>query len=71
MKVNLEVNIKPFNVPNFVVIEKKAGTRQEGFKESPAIPLNELGEDVIWKLCDEFCNEVYKKAGVKTPPTCA
>lgn len=66
MKVKIEVDLKPFNVPNFVVIKN----RSDGIDGNTSFALNELDESTIWALCAEFCNEVYKKAGVQPPPTC-
>lgn len=70
MKVQLEVKIKPFTVPNFVVIENEPSPRQEGFKPSDGVPLSALDSLTLDRLCTDFRNEVFRKAGKEQPPTC-
>ena len=66
MKVNITVNIKPFNVPNFVV--SKESDTDGAAKES--YPLHCLDIETIEKLCDDFKIAVFNKAGLPMPPTC-
>lgn len=68
MRVQLDVEINPFSVPNFVTIVEKPKPRQDGFKPSEGIPLSELDEITLEKMCDEFRASVFKKAGKSRPP---
>ena len=60
MKTTVEVEIKPFIVPNFVV--------QVGEGEQP-FSLSLLSPDTLDKMCNEFRDAVFKKAGKAQPPT--
>jgi len=67
MKVNIEVELRGFNVPNFVIIEAKL----EEKVEAQSIPLSSLEAVTLHKMCEEFRNEVFKKAGKSQPPRSA
>ncbi len=68
MKATIEVKLKPFQVPNFVLTEAEAKPRQEGMQEVPKYSLAELDAETLEKLCDEFVISVFKKAGKQQPP---
>lgn len=68
MKAKIEITLKPFQVPNFVLTEQEAGLRQEGMIESPKYALSELSAETLDALCEQFTNEVFKKAGKQRPP---
>jgi len=68
MKTTIEVELQPFTVPNFVLTVAKAGLKQEGFQEAPKYSLSELSVDTLDKMCIDFRNEVFKKAGKIQPP---
>ena len=68
MLMTIEVKLKPFSVPNFVIVEVESNPRQEGFKESPKYSLSDLDANTLEKLCEEFTVEVFKKAGKQRPP---
>ena len=70
MKVNIEVKLKPFQVPNFVLVEPTPGRRDEGMKEPSKFHLSDLDSDSLAKLCDEFRKQVFAKAGKTEPDTC-
>lgn len=65
MKVTLEVEINSFTVPNFVTVAKKEGRAAE-----ESIPLSALDSLTLDRLCSDFRNEVFRKAGKEQPPTC-
>jgi len=65
--MKLTIELQPFTVPNFVRPIAPPGARQDGWKETPAIPLGELNVETLEGLCSEFREAVFKKAG-KTPP---
>lgn len=70
MKAQLEVTLKPFIVPNFVILEQPPRSREEGFKEADKVPLSSLDPITLEKLCSDFTNEIFKKAGKTRPPRC-
>ena len=61
------IELQPFSTPNFVRPVLPIGRRQDGFVEVPPIPLSDLSVDTLEKLCAEFRNEVFKKAGKDVP----
>lgn len=64
MKTFIEVKLKPFGVPNFVVRDSDpvAGREQQSF------PLSELSAETLEAMCEEFTREVFKKANKQRPP---
>ena len=68
MKVTLEVDLQPFTVPNFVRAVSKPGRREDGPKELPCYPLSSLDSWTLHKLCCNFRDEVFMKAGKEQPP---
>lgn len=64
-KVALEV--KPWIVPNFVLIETPPGLRQDGWKPMPGMALKDVDPDVLSQMCDQFRTEVFEKAGKQDP----
>ena len=68
MKLTIEVDLKPFTVPNFVLSEGNAVKTTDGdFIEKPKYRLKDLSSDVLISLCNKFVEDVFKKAG-RTPP---
>jgi len=65
MKIEIEVKIKDFRVPNFVVRE---GTEGEENESAGSIPLSDLSPNDLETLCDTFRRDVFKKAGKSRPP---
>ncbi len=68
MKVSVDVTLRPFTVPNFVLIEEKERPRSEGFVEPQKFALGDLSSETLEKLCEEFTDSVFKKAGKNRPP---
>lgn len=62
MKLNVEVDLRPFKTPNFVN-EKTSRDDESGRQWA----LNELDAYTLERLCEEFTREVFKKAGKKRP----
>ena len=62
MTITVDVKIKPFIVPNYVIQETTAGRKQDGFKESPKFVLHELDDFTLQALCDQFVEDVFAKA---------
>jgi hypothetical protein len=70
MKATLQVELKPFQTPNFVIAVGKPGLKQDGMQELPSYPLSDLDADTLDKMCRDFRDEVFRKAGKEQPPTC-
>lgn len=60
MKVQLD--LRPFTVPNFVSVVSKPRPREEGMQEPPKFALSELSEEALNDLCNHFRREVFNKA---------
>lgn len=71
MKVEIKLDLLPFNTPNYVLVKQQPGGKEDGFKEGLKFHLKELDPCTLAKLCDEFRTEIFKKAGKQQPPTCA
>ena len=63
MKINLEVEVEPFQTPNFV-----RGVKRKGEDEGVAYPLELLNAVTLEILCDQFRDEVFRKAKKNRPP---
>ena len=59
--VNLELN--PFPVPTEVTIKLPPGKREDGLKSPPTIKLENLSEEALSALCEEFTAAVFVAAG--------
>lgn len=68
MKVTLEVELQPFQTPNYVLTKPKPLERQEGMQEAPKYHLSELDSATLDRLCRGFRSEVFRKAGKAMPP---
>lgn len=64
--MEVKLQLKPFTVPNFVLVEGSPRPRQEGFREGRKFRLSELDESTLEEMCNEFRASVMAKAGVKT-----
>ena len=67
MEVSIKIKLKPFQVPSFVLTEKE-GLKQDGIQEVPKFRLSDLDSHTLDKLCEEFRDSVFKKAGKEQPP---
>lgn len=65
----MNIELQPFQTPNFVIAKTAPRPRQEGFQEAPKWPLSEVPESELSRLCDEFRAEVFRKAGKTDPKT--
>ena len=68
MKTSIEINLKPFYVPNFVIAIDPARPREEGFVETRSFALSELDPVTLEKMCEAFTTGIFKKAGKQRPP---
>lgn len=71
MKVTLEVELQDFQTPNFVRAVAKAGKREDGMQEPVSYPLSDLDSLTLDRLCNNFRNEIFQKAGKGQPPRAA
>lgn len=69
MKALIEVKLKPFTVPDFVLADESPKERQYGFSEGRAYALSELDAETLEALCWKFKQEVFAKAGKQMLPT--
>lgn len=67
MRITIDQEIKEFSVPSFVIPVSKPGNRQEGFKDPEGIPLRDLDQMVLDKLCIAFRRAVFQKAEKQDP----
>lgn len=61
------IDLQPFSVPNYVRQVSPIGKREDGWKETPEIPLSELSAETLEAMCAQFRGAVFEKAG-KMPP---
>ncbi len=53
--------LRPFNTPNYVIVEMPPRPRQEGFVEGPKYHLRDVPEETIVQMCEDFKAEVLRK----------
>lgn len=68
MKVKIDIELQPFTVPNYVLAKESPQPRENGFQEGRKFHISELNRDTLWRLCEDFRDEVFKKANVQQPP---
>lgn len=64
MKMKIEMKLKPFSLPNFILIE---GAERDG----NSIPVSALDSYQLEQMCDDFRDRLFKHAGVNQPPQLA
>jgi len=60
--IKLNVELIPFNIPNYVIVKRPPRPRNQGFEEGPKYHISELDEDTLNQLCDQFKSDVLAKA---------
>lgn len=60
--VALPIKVKPFDIPECVVLDMPAGRKQDGPIALPKISLKDLPDDVLAALIEEFAENVMKVA---------
>lgn len=58
----LPLKVRPFDVPTHVTVELPPGRRQDGVQPLPKISLDNLPDDVLAALIEEFTEAVMKAA---------
>ena len=69
MKATIQVELQPFTIPNYVRSVERPGKKEDGFVETIAYPLSDLDSFTLDRLCQQFRNEVFRKAGKEQPPS--
>jgi hypothetical protein len=68
MEATFKVKLKPFTVPNYVLVDLPPGKREDGFTEGPKYRLEDLDPVTLEAMCDEFRDAVFGKAKKSRPP---
>jgi hypothetical protein len=63
MKTSVQFETYPFDVPPRISVKNPSGVGQD-----LELPLCAFDANTLWRLCDDFRNEVFSKAGVQQPP---
>lgn len=72
MKVNVTMEIVPFNVPDTVRIVGPSKKKQDGFTaDTYTLSIRDLEPNDLDELCRQFRNAVFEKAGKQQPPVAA
>lgn len=66
MRLEIEVKVRAFTVPNHINISIHGNA-----VEDTHIPLSEFKAKVLERMCDDFRDEIFKKAGKTQPPVIA
>ena len=83
MQAKIEINLKPFRTPNYVLTEDNPPapmappaqpapmtpltSRDECRDELPKYKLSELSVGTLNDLCEQFKQDIFKKAGKELP----
>lgn len=67
MKVTtkVEFELKPFTVPNYVMIEPRVVDHERSLEDK--LHLQDIDEMALDRLCNEFRDAVFNKAGKQQP----
>jgi len=63
VKSKIEVELKPFNIPNYAIME-----RHEPGDDERSFPLSMIDANTLDRMCDAFRDAVFNKAGKQQPP---
>lgn len=67
MKITIDVELQPFEIPVYVNVVEPPKLKQAGFSKLRQIPLNELSAETLEQLCREFRRGVFRVAGKDLP----
>lgn len=65
--MRMQVPIKPFTTPNFVILDIPERSKQAGFQELQCLPIKDVDVETLDKLCQDFREAVFTKAGKPDP----
>ena len=60
---NVSLKLKPFPIPDKVVVELPAGLKQDGMQPLPTLTLAQLSDETLAELIEEFSTNVLIAAG--------
>ena len=61
MKIMTEIELKPFQVPNF------ARAKQQTEEDAPGFSVSDISQDALDGLALQWISDLYKKAGKQSP----
>lgn len=64
--MNMPMQLRPFTVPNFVIVELPQPPK-ESAQSCPSLSIEDLDEQTLSGLCDEFRANVFARAGKQDP----
>lgn len=67
MKMNMEFDVVLFNVPGSVIQTQVRDRLAIEYKQVRSFTLAEISEEILSKLCEQFREDVFKKAGKVDP----
>ena len=67
MKIQIEVEIKPFYVPDCVALLPPVGEKAAGIMEARTVSLKDLDTKTLSRLCEDFTREVFNAADKQRP----
>jgi hypothetical protein len=70
MKATIQLELKPFQVPNFVLGQVSASEEFAGM-EPLSFPLTALDPEILERMCSDFKKSVFSKAKKVPPPQCS
>jgi hypothetical protein len=59
----MKLELNPFDVPDHVTVKLPPGRREDGMQALPTIALQDIDEETLASLCDEFTEAVFAAAG--------
>jgi len=62
----IKLKLRPFTLPNFVHFENPTGKREDGVKFDNGISIEDLDEETIIEMCEDFKQSLLKKRMGKT-----
>jgi hypothetical protein len=66
----IELKLKDFTVPNYVLVEMLPGRREDGINiDGNKFTLSQVDADSLGQLCDHFRAAIFEKAGKQDPRT--
>lgn len=60
---NVSLKLRPFAVPDKVVVELPPGLKQDGMQPLPTLTLAQLSDETLAELIEEFSTNVLIAAG--------
>lgn len=67
MSIPVQMNVKPFEVPNYVQVEIPDGLRAYTAERWISVPLSAVTPEGLDRLAGEFRRQVFEKAGIPDP----